>query len=155
MQSPRFSLALNMPSIRSLLLAVTATCAAASSAWAGGTDVGVSVSVSQPGFYGQVNIGNTPPPVIYAQPVVIMQPRQPVRYAPLYLRVPPGHEKHWSKHCAEYQACGRPVYFVRYDEHDRERYNRDYERGHGYDHDDDHGNHGKGHGKGHGKHGHD
>ena len=26
---------------------------------------------------------------------------------------PPGHEKHWNKHCHEYGACGRPVYFVR------------------------------------------
>ena len=25
-------------------------------------DVGVSISVGQPGFYGQINIGNVPPP---------------------------------------------------------------------------------------------
>ena len=34
---------------------------------------------------------------------------------PIYLRVPPGHEKHWGKHCARYGACGRPVHFVRED----------------------------------------
>ena len=141
---------------RSLILCLAATCAAVPAAWAGGsTDVGVSVSVSQPGFYGQVNIGNAPPPVIYAQPVVIVQPRQPVRHAPLYLRVPPGHEKRWSKHCAKYQACGRPVYFVRYNEHDRDRYNREHEHGRGHDHDDDRGHDDHGHGKGHGKHGRD
>ena len=33
--------------------------------------------------------------------------------APVYLHVPPGHEKHWEKHCAAYGACGQPVLFVR------------------------------------------
>jgi hypothetical protein len=154
MSTPRISF------IRSSLLTFATACAVAPAAWAGGSpDVGVSVSVSQPGFYGQVNIGNAPPPLIYAQPVVIVQPRQPVRQAPLYLRVPPGHEKHWSKHCGEYRACGRPVYFVRYDEHDRDRYNQEYERGRGHDHDEGRGydehDHGHGHGKAHGRHGRD
>ena len=76
-------------------------------------DVGVSVSIGQPGFYGQINIGNAPPPVlVYPQPVVIqpvavVQPVQPV-----YLHVPPGHAKKWGKHCAKYNACSLPVYFV-------------------------------------------
>ena len=36
------------------------------------TDVGVSVSVAQPGFYGRVDVGNVPrPAVIYARPVVV------------------------------------------------------------------------------------
>lgn len=35
--------------------------------------------------------------------------------APLYLRVPPGHERNWGKHCRKYDACGRPVYFVQDD----------------------------------------
>lgn len=79
-------------------------------------DVGVSVNVGQPGFYGRIDIGNMPPPrVIYAQPIVI----QPVQVAqpltPVYLRVPPGHAKKWSKHCQKYDACGRPVYFVKDD----------------------------------------
>src|SRR3954453_9034935 len=66
-------------------------------------DVGVSISVGQPGFYGQINIGNIPPPpVVYAQPVVITRSPQRVSVEPIYLHVPPGHEKHWSKHCAEY-----------------------------------------------------
>ena len=25
---------------------------------------------------------------------------------------PPGHMRHWDRHCHEYEACGRPVYFV-------------------------------------------
>jgi hypothetical protein len=31
---------------------------------------------------------------------------------PIYLRVPPGHEKHWAKYCKRYGACGQPVFFV-------------------------------------------
>jgi hypothetical protein len=33
--------------------------------------------------------------------------------APVYLHVPPGHEKHWADHCGAYHACGVPVLFVR------------------------------------------
>jgi len=77
------------------------------------TDVGVSISVGQPGFYGQINIGSAPrPELIYPSPVVI-QPGPPhVVEEPIYLHVPPGHAKHWEKNCAKYNACGRPVYFV-------------------------------------------
>lgn len=65
-----------------------------------------------PGVYGQVQIGNgSPPPLVYAQPMLI-QP-QAVYPPPVYLHVPPGHAKHWRKHCREYNACNRPVYFVR------------------------------------------
>jgi hypothetical protein len=32
--------------------------------------------------------------------------------APVYLRVPEGHRRHWSRHCNRYNACGRQVYFV-------------------------------------------
>ena len=45
----------------------------------------------------------------------IQSPERTVYVEPVYLRIPPGHEKHWSKHCGEYGACGRPVYFVRED----------------------------------------
>lgn len=111
-------------------------------------DVSVSVGISQPGFYGQVTIGNAPPPVIYAQPVIIAPARH--HHAPLppiYVRVPRGHEKNWRKHCGYYQACGRPVYFVRYDDNDERRWHDehggrgpDHGRGRGHDH---------GHGRGH------
>jgi hypothetical protein len=77
------------------------------------TDVGVSISVGQPGFYGRIDIGNAPPPVlVYPQPVMIQQ----VRGAqPIYLHVPPGHAKDWRKHCGKYNACAQPVYFVKDD----------------------------------------
>jgi hypothetical protein len=129
-------------------------------------DVGVSVHVSQPGFYGEINIGQLPQPqVIYPQPVVVVPaPVGVMLPPPVYLHVPPGHQKHWEKHCRDYNACGRPVYFVQenwyqqvylpqyYREHGDEHY--EY-RGDDYGHDEGHGHgHDHGHGHGHG-HGHD
>lgn len=74
-------------------------------------DVGVAVTVGQPGFYGQIILGNAPAPeVINPQPVVVEPGPAPM--APIYLHVPPGYERHWGRHCHEYNACGRPVYFV-------------------------------------------
>jgi hypothetical protein len=117
-------------------------------------DVGVSISIGQPGFYGQIDIGNVPrPQVVYAQPVVIQRVPEYASAPPIYLHVPPGHEKHWRKHCAQYNACGRPVFFVRDDWYNNEyvpRYrHRDDER-HGDERrgGDEHG-HGRGHDKGH------
>ena len=76
-------------------------------------DVGVSVTVGQPGFYGRIDIGNAPPPVlIYPQPVVIQKVYVAQPPPPLYLHVPPGHAQKWSKHCHKYDACSRQVYFV-------------------------------------------
>jgi hypothetical protein len=75
------------------------------------TDVSVSVAIGDPRFYGQIEIGSFPQPrLIFPTAVVIHA--GPVVRAPLYLRVPPGHEKHWDKHCGEYNACGVPVYFI-------------------------------------------
>ncbi|MBI3346492.1 MAG: hypothetical protein HY020_04690 [Burkholderiales bacterium] len=111
---------------------------------AGATDVGVSVQIGQPGFYGRIDIGQTaPPPVMMREPVWVE--RRPVRVEPVYMRVPQGHQKNWAKHCAKYNACGVPVYFVREDWY-QERYERPQ-----YDNDqgEDRGK-GKGHGKGHG-----
>lgn len=76
-------------------------------------DVGVSVQIGEPGFYGRIDIGNVPrPQLIYPQPVVIQRAPRGVVGEPLYLRVPPGHAKNWRKHCGKYNACGQPVYFV-------------------------------------------
>ena len=67
-----------------------------------------------PGVYGRVEIGSAPPPpVFYPQPVTIVRPPRAVVVEPIYLHVPPGHAKHWSRYCRRYDACGRPVYFVR------------------------------------------
>jgi hypothetical protein len=128
-----------------------ATCAFAPAAWSQ-TSVGVSIGIHQPGVYGRIDIGNTPPPrVIYPKPVVVVQSPVAVYQRPIYMYVPPGHQKNWNKYCNRYAACGQPVYFVQED-WVRERYD------HRHDHDDhnDHGKHGRwdDHGKGHGKKGH-
>ena len=83
-------------------------------------DVGVSINIGEPGFYGQITLGNAPPPqLMYQQPVIIEQVRGAPAPPPIYLHVPPGHAKHWNKHCRQYAACGRPVYFV------QDRWNND------------------------------
>jgi hypothetical protein len=82
-------------------------------------DVGVSISIGQPGFYGQIDIGGYPPPqIIYREPRVIQ--RVAVNRAPIYLNVPPGHAKNWRKHCSAYNACGERVYFVQNSWYDRQ-----------------------------------
>ena len=98
-------------------------------------DVGVSVQISQPGLYGRIDIGRFPQPVLIApQPVVIAAPAGRPAVAPVYMWVPPGHRKKWSKHCREYNACGVPVYFVRddwYDQHVMPQAGPGKGRGHG------------------------
>jgi hypothetical protein len=103
-------------------------------------DVGISIGIGDPNFYGHIVIGNAPPPVlVYSEPVVIV--RSEVVMEPIYLRVRAGHAQNWSRYCGEYNACGRPVYFVR-DDYYNDVYAPHY-----------HKNHGNGHGKGnkHGK----
>lgn len=129
-------------------------------------DVGVSVSIGQPGFYGRIVLGNMPPPpVVYGAPMIIQQAPIGMVRQPIYLRVPPGHQKHWDKHCSKYGACGQPVYFVQenwyrneYAPHYRgdrdrgERGDRGDRRDHG-ERDEDRGRNGKGHDKNKYKHG--
>jgi hypothetical protein len=117
------------------------------------TNVGVSVAVSQPGVYGRIDIGNVPQPpaVVYQQPVIIAPPQHVVvQPQPVYLYVPPGHQKHWGKHCREYNACGQPVYFVQENWY-RTQYVPAMQRRHDHDRDQDHHDGDRGHGKGHGK----
>ncbi|KQW76124.1 MULTISPECIES: hypothetical protein [unclassified Methylibium] len=118
-------------------------------------DVGVSVSIGQPGFYGRIDIGNYPQPqVIYPQPVIIAPAPYAVVQRPIYLRVPPGHAKNWGKHCSRYAACGQPVYFVQdgwYQNVYAPHYREDHRHDRRDDRDDDH----RGKGRGHGKHGRD
>jgi hypothetical protein len=72
----------------------------------------------RPGVYGRVDLGSAPPPpLVYAKPVIIVREPRPAPLQPIYLHVPPGHAKNWSKHCKKYDACGRPVYFVMSDEY--------------------------------------
>lgn len=102
---------MNLPRLAALAVI---SASAATSAWSA-VDVGVGVTIREPGVYGRIEIGSAPPPVLYPQPVVIARPAVVVAEPPMYLYVPPGHAKHWAKHCYRYNACGRQVYFVRED----------------------------------------
>ena len=138
------------------------------------TDVGVSVQISQPGVYGRIDIGRLPVPQLVLPSPVIIAPPVPPRVVvgvqappprpqpqPVYMWVPPGHQKDWRKHCGRYNACGVPVYFVQdrwYNEHVHPSKGKGHGKGRGHDRDDDDrgrgDGRGEGHGKGHGK-GHD
>jgi len=93
--------------MKRILFAIVLTLVAATAAQA--ADVGVSVSIGQPGFYGNVNIGSFYPPVVYAHPVVV-RPVPVVVARPVYVHVPPSHVKHWQRY-----HNGHPVYY----RHDR------------------------------------
>lgn len=84
-------------------------------------DVGVSISIGQPGFYGRIDIGNYPyprPELVYAEPRIIQRPV--IVRDPIYMRVPPGHRNNWAKHCHKYDACAERVYFVKDSWYERE-----------------------------------
>ena len=88
--------------------------AAAGIATAQAQNVGLSVNIGAPGFFGRIELGSAPPPeLVFAAPVLVERREHWAPPAPIYLHVPPGHERHWSRHCREYDACGVPVFFVR------------------------------------------
>jgi len=140
--------------IRSVLLAATVLVGLIPLAQAQDVRVGATITGAVvPGVYGQVTLGDRPPPpVVYAQPVIAEPAPAAQQLQPIYLHVPPGYEKHWGKHCYEYNACGRPVYFVSerwyhdvYTPHHQEaehgrwhEEDHDHGHGHGHDHDRDH-----------------
>lgn len=115
-----------MKKLLAALALTTAACVAP--AFAG--DVGISISIGEPGFYGQLDFSDGyayRPRLVYSNPVVIE--RRYRNLAPIYVRVPRDHSRNWSRYCGRYNACGRPVYFVRddwyrdvYAPHYRQRY---------------------------------
>lgn len=126
-------------------------------------DVGVSIRIGEPGFYGRLDIGGYPPPqVIYREPRTMY--RSAMHRTPIYMNVPPGHAKNWPKHCRKYNACNERVYFVqnswysqeyvpRYQQHHSHRDDRrdnhrgDRRDGRDDDRQDKHRNNGSGHGR--------
>lgn len=169
----------NRTSLTRGLAAVALVCAAG----AAQAQAYISSTISgqlAPGVYGQVNIGNAaPPPLVYAQPMWGNQGAMMPQAQPMYMWVPPDHSRNWRRYCYQYQACGRPVYFLRSapprwraeapHHHDRDwndprrderrwhREERRDERRYGRDdrrdwdrHDQD--DRGRGHGRGHGRH---
>ncbi|SFE89839.1 hypothetical protein [Nitrosomonas sp. Nm166] len=93
-----------------LLLAWLSIIAASASA----NDLGVSISIGQPGFYGQINLGShyPRPQLIYPDPILARPAVVAIQQQPIYLHVPPGHAKKWNKHCYRYNACNQSVYFI-------------------------------------------
>lgn len=74
-------------------------------------DIGVSINIGHPGYYGRIDVEEAPRPrVIYARPRIVT--RVAVQPAPIYLHVRPGHARNWSRHCWKYDACDQRVYFV-------------------------------------------
>lgn len=146
----------SMRVLKKILIAASLLTAAGSAIAA---DVGVSISVGQPGFYGRIDIGDYPypqPRLIYRQPVLVH--RHVDVYEPIYMRVPPGHAKRWSQYCGRYNACDYPVYFVQdswyhndFAPHYRayhQDYYRDHDDGRGGRDYDNHDNRGRGKGRG-------
>jgi len=127
------------------------TLPVASSALARDLDLNVILSGEvRPGVYGQVQIGNAPRPVVvYERPQVVVVDRRYEREEPVYLHVPPDHARHWDRHCRDYHACERRVYFVRSREyepnyvyvHDREPPPHHHHHDRGPKHHDDHHDH--------------
>ena len=98
--------------MKSLIVSAIALCALGSAV--AQPQVGLSIGINEPGVYGQINIGALPAPALIAPQPVLIAPGPSVG-APVYLYVPVAEQRNWRRYCRKYQACGRPVYFVRED----------------------------------------
>jgi hypothetical protein len=97
--------------MKRFLILLGLACASAP-AFAG--DVGVSIRIGEPGFFGRIDIGDAPRPVLVAPRAVVIErpPPHVVVEEPIYLHVPVEESRNWRRYCGRYDACGRPVYFV-------------------------------------------
>jgi len=74
-----------------------------------------------PGIYGRVAMASTAtaaattvkPPLVYSQAMLVDAPSATGAVEPVYLHVPPDHAKNWKKYCAKYDACNKPVFFIK------------------------------------------
>lgn len=75
-------------------------------------DADIPVALGQPGFYGRIELGDDAPRprLDFAQARLVE--RVATYEDPIYLHVRPGQARDWPRHCREYNACGRHVYFV-------------------------------------------
>ena len=94
-----------------LFFAVLALAVASTPALA--TNVGVSVTIGEPGYYGRIDIVDFPPPqLLFPEPIIIEPAPAGVVRQPVYVYVPETEAKQWRKYCKKYKVCGQPVYFV-------------------------------------------
>lgn len=122
-----------------LAIGLIAAGSLASNAQAG-VHVDVNVGFGMPGYYGVVPIQGMQPQLWNASPII--QVGALVAGMPaIYLTVPDHERVHWGKYCGRYDACSRPVYFVKHGWYDK-HYVKHHDK------------HWKKHGKGHGKHKH-
>lgn len=97
--------------LRATLLSALITPALAPSAQA--TDLGLSLTIGEPGFYGRIDIGDVwRPQLVYPRPVIIIDDDYFHHREPVYLRVPAAHRLNWRHYCYRYEACHYPVFFV-------------------------------------------
>jgi hypothetical protein len=106
-------------------------------------DVGVSIRIGEPGFYGQLDIGGYQPRVVYSRPVIIeRRARIP---APIYVR-DDWYRNEYAPRYRRQHDHDRDRWDDRRDRHDRGRDGRrddrrdDRREDHRDDHRDDHGN---------------
>jgi hypothetical protein len=109
-----------MKVFRNVAIATVAIVTTASLASAAEKDaIAVITGPVTPGVYGRVEVANKPlPTLVYEQAMFVERPDTAGRVEPLYLHVPPEHAKNWKKYCSHYQACDRPVFFVKSAEYD-------------------------------------
>jgi len=98
-----------------LALAILAASTAASAQ--------ISFTISDTG-YGRITLGESvQPDVVYQEPRTVYQTYQ--NYEPVYVRVPVQQQQNWSRYCASYNLCNRPVYFVQESWYQSETRNND------------------------------
>lgn len=92
-------------------------------AWVGAAQAQPYVNLTvggqfSPGVFGQVQVGNAPPPPVYnPQPIIV---GNVIQGAPvIYMHVPEHEQRRWHEYCGRYNACGRPVHFVRVEDNNR------------------------------------
>jgi hypothetical protein len=101
--------------MRTLAILLAVGCTAAGAQEGRAADPGKGGPL-RPGVYGRIAVKGSPPPVVNATPVMVERATLDRRSDPVYLYVPPGQLRRWPEHCAKWQACDRPVYFVRVDD---------------------------------------
>ena len=66
-----------------------------------------------PGIYGKLDLSRFgKPQVLNVKPLLVSTAKGAGKAKPVFVHVRPGWELHWSAHCAAYDACNVPVYFV-------------------------------------------
>jgi hypothetical protein len=74
--------------------------------------VGFTIQLGQPNYYGGLNLQGYPNPQFYNSSPILIQPTGVGYGQSVYLRVPPDQRQNWRNYCGRYNACNQRVYFV-------------------------------------------